>query len=554
MRHVGSAVRARAVRKGTSGWSTTGIARVVGGCSIGAMSTLAAGSLLGVNRPVTIVAPLWMFAVVALVATRVAVVSVERRAVRSGALTRATLIIGAGVIGEQIARRLREHPEYGLRPVGFLDANPLSPGEASSVPVLGGPDDLEDVVRRTGARQVMVAFSAERDHQLVGLIERCHELGLGVSLVPRLYESINDRSTLSHIGGLPVLGLRPVDPQGRQFTIKYALDRAFALLLLLLLSPLLLLIAGAVRLSSPGPVIFRQRRVGRDGREFTIYKFRTMRVQPAVEGFAPAAGVAPGGVEGIDRRTRIGRWLRDSSVDELPQLINVLRGEMSLVGPRPERPEFADQFGREIHRYDDRHRVKSGITGWAQVNGLRGQTSIADRVEWDNHYIRNWSLGLELRTLALTVAEILRFREVPAALERDAGLLRARSEAGADDPFLIIDSRLAVKEISAAARRALGVEEGDAIGRPIVELMVPADAQAQGSVDLVSAIARAASNGDEGSGFVLSPANTHGVRFRLAIAPGGAQQGTLVCLRQADHQEQAESGRAWTQKRAGAAR
>jgi lipopolysaccharide/colanic/teichoic acid biosynthesis glycosyltransferase len=161
-------------------------------------------------------------------------------------------------------------------------------------------------------------------------------------------------------------------------------------------------------------VIFRQRRVGRDGRVFELLKFRTM-VAGNGGMFNLRAGVAPGGIEGADRRTRIGRWLRSSSLDELPQLVNVLRGEMSLIGPRPERPEFAEEFAREIQGYDDRHRVKAGITGWAQANGLRGQTSIADRVELDNHYIKTWSPGLELRTLALTFAEVVRFREHPPA-------------------------------------------------------------------------------------------------------------------------------------------
>jgi lipopolysaccharide/colanic/teichoic acid biosynthesis glycosyltransferase len=202
----------------------------------------------------------------------------------------------------------------------------------------------------------------------------------------------------------------PVDALGWQFALKHALDRAVALLALVVLAPVLLLIALAVRSSSPGCVIFRQRRVGRHGREFDIYKFRTMVAGTDADRFTPPDGLAPGGVEGVDRRTRIGRWLRSTSLDELPQLVNVLSGEMSLVGPRPERPEFVERFAREVPHYRDRHRVKPGITGWAQANGLRGQTSIAERVQWDNHYIRNWSPGLELRTLALTVLEILHFR------------------------------------------------------------------------------------------------------------------------------------------------
>jgi lipopolysaccharide/colanic/teichoic acid biosynthesis glycosyltransferase len=156
-------------------------------------------------------------------------------------------------------------------------------------------------------------------------------------------------------------------------------------------------------------VFFRQRRVGRDGRVFDLRKFRSMAAPRGDDpGFRPSLGSAPGGVEGDDRRTRLGRLLRRTSLDELPQLINVVRGEMSLVGPRPERPEFVELFQSDIRRYGDRHRVKSGITGWAQVHGLRGQTSLADRVEWDNYYIEHWSLGLDLRILVLTVLAVLR--------------------------------------------------------------------------------------------------------------------------------------------------
>jgi lipopolysaccharide/colanic/teichoic acid biosynthesis glycosyltransferase len=202
-------------------------------------------------------------------------------------------------------------------------------------------------------------------------VQECERLGLSVSLVPRLYEAINHRMTLDHVAGMPLLTLRTVSPRGWQFAVKHVLDRILA--------------AGGL--------------------------FRTMLVSaPESPSFDPPAGLAPGGVEGEDRRTRLGRFLRDSFLDELPQLINVLRGEMSLVGPRPERPEFVARFREHATRYDDRLRVKSGLTGWAQVHGLRGQTSIADRVEWDNYYIQNWSLGLDLRILGSTIVEVMRRR------------------------------------------------------------------------------------------------------------------------------------------------
>ena len=241
--------------------------------------------------------------------------------------------------------------------------------------------------------------------------------------MPRMFDTINNRVGYDTVGGLPLMSFTTVNPRGVQFALKHAFDRVFALVLFVGLSPVILCTALAVRLSSSGPVLFRQRRIGRDGKVFDLYKFRSMRLdsdgpQAELSGddttaldFLLGGDTAPGGVEGDDRRTLIGRFLRRSSLDELPQLLNVLRGEMSLIGPRPERPEFVELFNQDIIRYDDRHRVKSGITGWAQVHGLRGQTSLAERVEWDNYYIAHWSLGLDLKILALTFVALFRNAE-----------------------------------------------------------------------------------------------------------------------------------------------
>jgi lipopolysaccharide/colanic/teichoic acid biosynthesis glycosyltransferase len=233
----------------------------------------------------------------------------------------------------------------------------------------------------------------------------------GIALPAEHAEPLAARAALD-LGAVPALELSSVDPRSWRFIVKHALGRTFAAVALLLLLPALLLIALAVRVSSPGPVLFRQRRVGRDGHEFDLFKFRSMNMPTRAElAFALGAGCAPGGVEGADRRTWIGRMLRASSLDEMPQLLNVVRGDMTLVGPRPERPEFVRQFTDEIDGYADRHRVKAGMTGWAQVNGLRGQTSLADRVAHDNEYIRNWSFRLDVKILALTIVEVLRFRD-----------------------------------------------------------------------------------------------------------------------------------------------
>ena len=388
-------------------------ANVFGGVSLGAMLIIALDSFVGGVHPVGLALRLWLFSLVYLGVARAVLLSLRRQAIRSDALATPALIVGAGIVGEHLVKRLAGDPGYGLRPVGYLDANPMLRAQSPTtpmVPVLGGPDNLAEAIKQTGARHVILAFSSEPDHVLVGRVRECQALGVDVSLVPRLYESINERATLDHVGGLPLLSLHPTNPRGWQFAVKHSLDRTFGLLALLTTGPLMLAVALAVRLTSPGPVLFRQRRIGRDGHAFDLLKFRTMREDNDQENFQPPDGLAPGGVEGADRRTPIGRYLREWSLDELPQFINVLRGDMSLVGPRPERPEFVQRFTAEVHRYEDRHRVKSGITGWAQVNGLRGQTSIADRVEWDNYYIQNWSLRLDLRIIALTIVEVLRFR------------------------------------------------------------------------------------------------------------------------------------------------
>jgi exopolysaccharide biosynthesis polyprenyl glycosylphosphotransferase len=392
-----------------------GIVPVVAITSLAAILLIAAGALFEPTaEPAPLLARAWLFGAIYLTAGRVLLSWAQRQARATRLVARPTLIVGAGLIGAHVERRLLSQPELGLLPVGYLDADP-PPDEMvpdRKAPVLGGPSDLGEVARATRARHVVLGFSAAPDRLLIPLVRECEMRGLEVSLVPRLFESINVRVALDHLGGLPLFGLHSIDPKGWQFRVKHVLDAVLAGLLCLIFAPLFLVLAIAVRVSSPGPVLFRQRRIGRDGRDFEILKFRSMRLtrdeEHQLEGnvFPLLGDLGPGGVEGADRRTRVGAFMRRTGFDELPQLINVVRGDMSLVGPRPERPEFADVFGSGIERYSDRHRVKSGITGWAQVHGLRGKTSLRDRVEWDNYYIENWSLSLDFRILLMTIAAV----------------------------------------------------------------------------------------------------------------------------------------------------
>ena len=392
------------------------LGHVVGACSVAAMTIIAVSVFTAASgEHAELLARVWVFGMIYVAGSHYVLNVTQRRARIERAIAVPTLIFGAGRIGAQVERRLDEKPELGLRPVGYVDPYPPSDEQVPGrrVPILGGPEDLESIVSRTGAKHVVMAFMSSRgsDATLVPIVRKCDELGLDVSLVPRLFESINVRVKLEHIGGMPLYRLRAVNPKGWQFALKHAGDRVMAAVLILMLAPLLLAATAAVRISSPGPIFFRQRRVGRDGRPFDLLKFRSMRPS---EPRSPGDNVrvllpedtAPGGVEGVDRRTAIGKLLRRTSIDELPQLFNVLRGEMSIVGPRPERPEFVELFERRVSRYDDRHRVRAGITGWAQVHGLRGKTSLSDRIEWDNYYIENWSLWLDLKILLLTVAAV----------------------------------------------------------------------------------------------------------------------------------------------------
>jgi len=363
-------------------------------------------------------AKIWVCVVSVMLACRLIRAGYQRHLRRRNLLLSPVIVVGNGRVAYQIVERLRDSPQHGLTVVGLVDAEPPwagidSEGVAPPVPYLGSPDDVDRLIRDTGAEGVVIAFSLTQDQLLTPVVRIAHRHGLRVWVVPRMFDSVGGNVRVEHVGGLPLLAVPHTDPQGWQFRLmKHVGDRVVAGAGLLLISPLFLTLMALVRLSSPGPILFRQPRVGRDGQVFDCLKFRSMRAPlPSDADFEVASGRAPGGVEGVDRRTAIGKIMRRTSLDELPQLLNVVKGDMSLVGPRPERPEFVALFDAQIRRYGERHRVKAGVTGWAQVHGLRGQTSIADRAEWDNYYIENWSWGLDMKILLLTVLAVLRRAE-----------------------------------------------------------------------------------------------------------------------------------------------
>jgi exopolysaccharide biosynthesis polyprenyl glycosylphosphotransferase len=387
---------------------------IAGATAIAAMTTIMLPVLAGASTEGLAEqgVRLWLFATVYLTASRGGLISSIVASRRQGAPT-PTLIVGAGSVGRLLAKRLLEHREIGLAPIGFLDKEPREArpsDESPTLPVLGASWDLGDVIDSHGVEHVVFTFSTAPHEVMLRMVDECTRRGVRVTLVPRLFERMPRDLSIDYLGGIPLLSIHPSSPTSWRFRTKYALDRVIAAIALFVLAPLLLVLAVGVLVSTGRPILFRQKRVGCDGRVFEMLKFRSMRGEPDRGADEVSIDVGPGGVEGEDRRTRFGTFIRLLSLDELPQLINVIRGEMTLVGPRPERPELAEFFATHIRRYEERHRVKSGITGWAQINGLRGKTSLSDRVEWDNWYIENWSGWLDLKILLRTTVAVARNR------------------------------------------------------------------------------------------------------------------------------------------------
>jgi Undecaprenyl-phosphate glucose phosphotransferase len=305
-------------------------------------------------------------------------------------------VIGGGALAEQVVERVREHPETGLRVVGVLWEAPQAQ-RVRGVPVLGRYEEVRRVLEEHAVSRVIVALSREDAAHLEPLLAQLEDQLVDVSLVPDLLHVATLRSSVEDFDGLPMISLREGPLVGWAAIQKRVFDIAVSSIALLLAAPLLLLVALAIRLTSGAPVLYAQERMGLDGRVFQMLKFRTM-VLDAERETGPVWAR-----RGDARETRVGGFLRRTSLDELPQLWNVLRGDMSLVGPRPERPVFIEQFRREVPGYMLRHKVKAGLTGWAQVHRWRGDTSLHERVEHDLYYIRNWSLGLDLRILLMTL-------------------------------------------------------------------------------------------------------------------------------------------------------
>jgi Undecaprenyl-phosphate glucose phosphotransferase len=331
-------------------------------------------------------------------ASRTLVRELLERRWRAGIGLKRVLIAGAGELGRIVADRILQHRELGYHVIGFIDDR--AGGDHigyRGLPLLGTLSELGEISQRERVDHLYVALPLEEHAKLLELMEIASREVIDVKVVPDLLQFIALRARLEDLDGLPIINVNDVPLQGFNAIIKRAFDIALSAATLIVLSIPLGIIAALVKLTSRGPVFYRQARMGLDGKAFTVYKFRSM-----YEGAEDVTG--PVWARKDDpRATSIGGWLRRLDLDELPQFWNVLKGDMSIVGPRPERPFFVEQFKHRIPQYMLRHKVKAGITGWAQVNGWRGNTSLEKRIEYDLYYIENWSVTLDLKIMWLTI-------------------------------------------------------------------------------------------------------------------------------------------------------
>jgi len=372
-----------------------------GAVSVGTIVAIALSSLMFKNSVLELdysrgmILYAWLLTIVLAGTGRFAHSRVQRTLQARGLGGSRVLIVGTGEVGQMILQKIRYLPGLGYEVMGFVDDGGQE--AVRGVPVLGWVADLPSLIDELSIDEVIIALPEASHEEILTIISLCERGKVTIKVYPDVFQIMAAQVTIGDLGGLPLLTVRDVALRGWRLTLKRAVDLMGSAIGLVVLSPLMVLVAALIKLESPGPVFYAQVRMGLDAKPFWVIKFRSMRADAEAE-TGPIWATADD-----PRRTRLGAFIRRFSIDEWPQFINVLLGEMSLVGPRPERPVFVEQFKRSIPRYMDRHREKAGITGWAQVNGLRGDTSIAERTKYDLWYIENWSLLLDFKIILKTI-------------------------------------------------------------------------------------------------------------------------------------------------------
>lgn len=357
-------------------------------------------TLLYVNYPRSLLFYIWIFSILFAVIGREIHRMVLIRFRRRGLSTDNLLLVGAGKIVRDIAGRIKNNPDLGYNIIGLVTDKDEHQGRMLGFPVLGNYPDVKDIIDRHAIQQVIIALPEAKRSDLVELITMCQRGQVDIKVYPDIFAYMAGDLNVDDLGGTPLITVRDIALRGWKLSLKRGLDIFGALTGLILLSPFFLLTALLIKLQSPGEVFFTQQRIGLDGRPFPMIKFRSMRPDAETNG--------PGWTVKDDPRvTRIGKFMRRTSWDEIPQLINVFLGHMSLVGPRPEQPAYVEEFRQKYPRYMERHREMVGMTGWAQIHGLRGDTSIAERTAYDLWYVENWSLWLDIKIIIRTIYQTM---------------------------------------------------------------------------------------------------------------------------------------------------
>lgn len=344
------------------------------------------------------------------------------------------IIVGTGEMARLIVQRIQWSPQLGYELVGVVNGID-GEDDLLGVPIMGMPEDLPELIDKYNVDEVIIAIPEKGHRETVRVMSYCERGRVSIKIFPDVFQYTTNRATIDDLGGLPLLSVRDYALRGYMLIFKRLIDLLGSFVGLVLLSPLMLLVAVGIKLESPGPVFFVQQRMGLDGKPFRMIKFRSMRKDAEDRG--------PGWTTDNDpRQTRLGAFIRRIEIDELPNLINVLLGEMSLVGPRPEQKHYVEQFREKVPRYMDRHQEKGGMTGWAQINGLRGDTSIDERTKYDLWYLENWSILLDIKILLRTVWQIvertnvrkrptdIRPSEILAQEDKEAVIVKAEPVSG----------------------------------------------------------------------------------------------------------------------------
>lgn len=438
----------RAVSRVDQFYSVTASVTLATIFSVAILAFIFKGTQLEVDYPRVMVLYGWLLSIILVVFGRTVHQMIRYELRERGIGKDRLVVVGTGDVARIITQRIQWSPQLGYELLGIIADDAANNGSFLGLPILGTEEDLPALIEKLDIDEVIIAIPEKGHREVVNVLSYCERGRVSIKVFPDIFQFVSSEAGIDDLGGLPLLTVRNYALRGYMLIIKRLMDILGAAFGLIVAAPIMLLVAIAIKLESPGPAFFIQERMGLDGRPFKMIKFRSMRNDAERDG--PGWTVA-----GDPRQTKLGKLLRRVDIDELPNLINVLLGEMSLVGPRPEQPYYVEEFRRTVPRYMDRHREKAGMTGWAQVNGLRGDTSIVERTKYDLWYTENWSPLLDIKIILRTIWQIV------------GRVLRRRQGEQDSGPFLLAepDESLRAEFPAEATAPANGQEATEEIAR-----------------------------------------------------------------------------------------